>query len=166
MKSLVRNRWALVPVIMLGGSVMLGVVTVSVAMRSGGESEPDYYRKRAAWEAHRAQMAQNGALAWTLTPSILPVGEVRMVPEIEVAVTDKHGVPIETAQVQVEVVPINSADARLKITLREVRPGVYGAACPMRVDGLWELRFTVTSRGRVFADVVRRVIRGVGGVGP
>lgn len=161
MRALLRNRWAFFPVVMLAGSLMLGVVTVSAALRSNGESEPDYYRKGAAWEAHRAQLAQNGALAWTLTPTVRPAGEASIVSEVEVAVNDKYGVPIAAAEVAVEVVPIVHADARLSMRMHEVRPGVYVAPCPLRVEGVWELRFTVESRGRVYADAVRRVVHGL-----
>jgi hypothetical protein len=167
MSALLRDRWAFFPVVMLLASVGLGVVTVSAALQSHGEAEPDYYRKGVQWDAHRAQVAQNGALAWNLTPTILPAGEGRLVPEVQVAVTDKHGVPIEAARVALEVVPILAADARRSMPMREVRPGVYQADCPLRVQGTWELRFTVHSRGRVYADTVRRVVHGLtpGGAG-
>lgn len=161
MKALLRDRWAFFPVVMLCGSLMLGVVTVSAALRSNGDSEPDYYRKGVAWDAHRAQIARNGALAWNLTPAVRAVGLDGPVPEVEVAVADKYGVPIEGALVQVEVVPIMHADARLVMHMHAVRPGVYVAACPIRVAGTWELRFTVESRGRVYADTVRRQVHGL-----
>jgi hypothetical protein len=160
-KSLLRNRWAFFPVLMLCGSVMLGVVTVSAALRSSGDAEPDYYRKGAAWDAHRAQVARNGALAWNLTPTVRPAGDGSIAPALDVAVNDKHGVPIVGAAVKVEVVPIMNADARLTIDLHEARPGVYAAPCPVRVEGTWELRFTVESRGSVYADAVRRVVHGL-----
>lgn len=166
MTLLLRNRWALFPVVMLLGSVCLGVVTVSAAVGSRGESEPDFYRKGVQWDAHRAQLAQNGALAWTLTPTIRLAGDRAPMPTVEVAVNDKHGVAIAGAAVTLEVVPILAADMRMTMPLAEVRPGVYEAPCPLRVDGVWELRFRVTSRGQTFVDTVRRVVHGLntGGV--
>ena len=161
MSALLRNRWALFPVAMLCGSVCLGVVTVSAALQSHGESEPDFYRKGVQWDAHRAQIARNGALAWTLTPTIRAAGDGAPVPTVEVAVADKHGVPIADATVSLEVVPILAADMRMHMRMNESRPGVYVAECPVRVDGAWELRFSVESRGRTYADSVRRVVHGV-----
>ncbi len=162
MSAVLRNRWALFPVLMLTGSVGLGVVTVSAAMRSHGEAEPDYYRKGAQWDRHRAQVARNGALAWNLTPAVVPAGDGNFVPVVRAAVTDKHGVPIEGAKVSLEVVPILAPDMRLSVTMPESAPGTYEAPCPLRVDGIWEMRFTVEAHGKVFADTVRRVVHGPG----
>lgn len=161
MKALLRNRWAFFPVVMLLGSVGLGVVTVSAALQSHGEAEPDYYRKGVQWDEHRAQVARNGALAWNLTPTIVPPGDASLLPAVHVAVADKHGVPIEGANVSLEVIPILAPDARLEMPMVETRPGLYVAACPLHAQGVWELRFTVDSKGRVFADTVRRVVHGL-----
>lgn len=161
MTTLLRNRWALFPVVMLLGSLCLGVVTVSAALQSHGESEPDFYRKGMQWDVHRAQLAQNGALAWTLTPAIRCGGDDAPFPSVEVSVNDKHGVAIAGARVRLEVVPILAADLRMEMPMLEVRPGVYAAPCPLRVDGMWELRFSVESRGHTYVDVVRRLVHGV-----
>lgn len=159
MRGLVANRWALFPVLMLAGSVLLGVVTVMAAVGSEGAVEPDYYRKGAAWDEHRAQLAANGALGWTLTPSITPSDPSGLPPVVTLAVRDKHGVAIEGAEVDCEVVPIAAAEQRLVIPMRETEPGSYAGACPIRTAGWWEVRSRVVWRGKVYMDRVRRHVQ-------
>lgn len=156
--SIVANRWALFPVAMIAGTVVFAAISVAIAVGDGTAAEPDSYRKSVAWDAHRAQVAQNGLLGWVLTPTVTGGGGVDGTVQLRIGVADKHSVPIDGGRVVAEVVPIRDADSRVTLVLAEVSPGMYEAACPVRVSGQWEIRTTVESRGMRYADRVRRFV--------
>lgn len=162
--SIVANRWVLFPVAMIAGTVIFALVAVAIAVGDGTAAEPDSYRKSVAWDAHRAQVAQNGLLGWVVTPTVTGGGGIDGAVTLRIGVADKHAVPIDGGKVTAEVVPIRDADRRVMLELAEVSPGMYEAACPVRVSGQWEIRTTVESRGKRYADRVRRFVEfGAGG---
>lgn len=155
---LLANRWAFVPVAVLGSAVLsaVAVVTLAVNDRGATAAEPDYYRKGASWDDWKRQLAENGALRWVLTPEIVPGSAGSGFARLEMAVADKNAVPIEGAQVHVEVIPIKDADSRVEVALPESAAGRYGADVPLRVGGVWEIRSTVEWKGKRYCDRVRR----------
>lgn len=159
--SVVRNRWAFVPVAMLGATVLGAVLVVTLAVNDRGATaaEPDYYRRAVAWDEWKVQLARNGALRWVVTPEFVPAAGGSGLARLELSVADKHGVPIERASVHAEVVPIREADARVRVAMPEGAPGRYGADVPIRVGGLWEIRATVEWKGQTYVDRVRRTVR-------
>jgi hypothetical protein len=161
--SIIANRWVLFPVAMIAGTVLFAVISVAIAMGDGAAAEPDSYRKGVAWDAHRAQVAQNGLLGWVVTPTVTGGGGMDGAVTLRIGVADKHAVPIDGGRVIAEVVPIRDADRRVMLELKEVSPGMYEAACPVRVGGQWEIRTTVESRGKHYADRVRRFVEFSGG---
>jgi len=157
--SIVANRWVLFPVAMITGTVLFAAIAVAIAVGDGAAAEPDSYRKSVAWDAHRAQVAQNGLLGWVVTPTVTGGGGMDGAVTLRIGVADKHAVPIDGGRVIAEVVPIRDADSRVTLELKEVSPGMYEAACPVRVGGQWEIRTTVESRGKRYADRVRRFVQ-------
>jgi hypothetical protein len=158
--SVVRNRWALVPVGVLAATVASAVLVVTLAVneRNATAAEPDSYRKGAAWDEWKAQLARNGALRWVLTPEFVPSPTGSGLARLEVSVADKHAVPIEGAAVSVEIIPIRDADSRIGLALAESSTGRYGVEVPLRSGGLWELRVTVDWKGRRYCDRIRRSV--------
>ena len=158
--SLVRNRWAFVPVGVLAATVVSAVLVVTLAVneRNATAAEPDSYRKGAAWDEWKAQLAANGALRWVVTPEFLPSPTGSGLARLELSVADKHSVPIEGALVRVEVVPIRDADSRIELALPEAAPGRYGVEVPLRTGGLWELRVTVDWKDKRYRDRIRRTV--------
>jgi hypothetical protein len=156
--SLIANRWAFVPVIMLSGVVAAAVLVVSFAVNDRGATavEPDYYRKGAAWDEWKQQLALNGVLRWMVTPSIVASQTSAGLARLELSVSDKHGMPIEGASVRVDVIPILDGDARVELRLVHDGSGHYSAEIPLRIGGQWEIRSTVEWRGKRFCDRVRR----------
>ena len=162
--SIVANRWVLFPVAMIAGTVIFAAIAVAIAVGDGTAAEPDSYRKSVAWDAHRAQVAQNGLLGWVVTPTVSGGGGMDGTVLLRIGVADKHAVPIDGGRVAAEVVPIRDADRRVMLELKEVSPGMYEAECPVRVSGQWEIRTTIESRGKRYADRVRRFVEfGAGG---
>lgn len=160
MESLIEHRWALVPVAMMLATVAGAVVLVTVAVgdRSALATEPDYYRRGAAYDAWKQQVAANGALRWVVTPAILPA-QAGAGARLELSVADRHGISLEGAAVRAEIIPIRDADARCNLSLAEVAPGRYGVDVPLRVGGQWEIRATVEWKGKTWSDRMRRSVR-------
>lgn len=156
--SIIANRWILFPVAMIAGTVIFAVVAVTIAVGDGTAAEPDSYRKSVAWDEHRAQVAQNGLLGWVLTPTVTEGSGLDGAVMLRMGVADKHAIPLEGGRVTAEVVPIRDADRRVTLELKEVAPGMYEAACPVRVSGQWEIRTVVDWRGKRYADRVRRFV--------
>ena len=159
--AIVRNRWALVPVGMLLATVASAVLVVTLAVNERGATaaEPDSYRRGAAWDEWKEQVARNGALRWVVTHEIVAGSSPSGSPRLEVAVADKHAVPVAGAVVRAEVIPIRDGDARIELALAEGAPGRYAVDVPLRVGGIWEVRTTVERKGQRYADRVRRTVR-------
>lgn len=156
--SIVANRWALVPIAMIAATVAAGAVAVAIAVRDGAPVEPDSFRKGLSWDAHRAQIAQNGLLGWVLTTEVAGGGDMDGSAVLRIAVDDKHGMPIEGARVRAEAIPMRDADARILVHLAERSPGRYEAPCPLRISGQWEIRAVVEAKGMRYADSIRRFV--------
>lgn len=148
------NRWAFVPCLMLAGSVLGGVtlVTVSSSDVAGAASEPDSYRKGARWDEWKEQRVRNGTLRWSVTCDLERHHDGT---QVIVAVIDKHAVPIEGAEVTLELIPILTADSRLSVSARSIAPGRYAAHVPMCTAGQWEIRSTVRRGDAVYVDRAR-----------
>lgn len=161
MAAVARNRWAFVPIAMIGATVVGAVLVVTMAVNDRGATaaEPDYYRKAVAWDEWKEQLARNGSLRWVVTPELAPASGGSGLARLELSVADKHGVPIERASVRAEVIPIRDADARIQLLMAEGAPGRYGADVPLRVSGQWEIRTTVEWKGQTYVDHFRRSLR-------
>lgn len=159
-KRIVAERWKFVPVVMLLSGMASAYTMVKLSMGDGHGSavEPDYYRKAAAWDETKRQVAANGALNWIVTPAfVAALGDARCA-RLEVAVADKYTVAIEDAVVQAEIIPIRAADARCAFELTSMGGGRYGVDVPLRIGGVWEVRLHVESKGRVYTDRIRRQV--------
>ncbi len=148
------NRWAFVPCLMLAGSVLGGVtlVTVSSSDVAGAASEPDSYRKGARWDEWKEQRERNGTLRWSVTCDLERHDDGT---QVIVAVIDKHAVPIEGAEVTLELIPILTADSRLSVSATSIAPGRYAAHVPICTAGQWEVRSTVQRGDAVYRDRAR-----------
>ncbi|MCE9619653.1 MAG: FixH family protein [Planctomycetes bacterium] len=157
-RRFIENRWAYVPVAMLSFTVTAAAVVVTLAFSDTNvtAAEPDYYRKAASWDDHKRQLAQNNALGWIVTPTIIPGTNDPTLARLELVVADKYGIGIEHASVQAEIIPILSANSRVTLNLPEGDGGHYGVDVPLRVNGQWEIRATVQSKGRLYTDDFRR----------
>ncbi len=160
LRSLLRNRWAFVPVFMLAAVVTAAVLVVTLAVNDRGATaaEPDYYRKGAAWDEWKKQLAMNGVLRWVVTPNVVASQTEAGLARLQLSVADKHGMPIEGAAVHAAVIPILDGDARVELVLTHVGAGQYSAELPIRIGGQWEIRSTVEWHGSRFCDRVRRTV--------
>ena len=160
-KGIVANRWALVPVVLIVGTITFAAFAVRLAVndRQANAVEPDYYRKAVAWDDWKRQQALNGALGWVVTPTFEASPADPRSPRLRLDIADKHAVPIVGAAVRAQVVPIRDPDARVDVQLVADPAGGYVADVPLRIGGQWEARVEVDWNGKHYADRFRRQVR-------
>ncbi len=104
--------------------------------------EPDYYQKALAWNDKRAQDHVNAQLGWHLEFKVAPAAPGQD-PTLLVELTGSDGSTVTGAAINVEAFANARRNDVLTATLTASAVG-YEATLPMRRDGLWEFRFTVT----------------------
>lgn len=152
----IESRWALVPIVLLGGLLAGLAVMVTLATHDPGFAlEPNYYQKAVAWDEERAQLAANERLGYRLELSVEQVpakaGERRLVAHFD----DARGQPISGAVLGVSAFANARAMHVLEAKLEETTKGVYVADLAMQRPGLWELRFVARRGALRFTRVVR-----------
>ena len=137
----------------IAGALGLHVVgsLVMVYFATSNESyavEPDYYQKALAWDDKRAQDRRNAELGWQLefTVEPAPAGQD---PIVRVELTTVDGEPVTGATIAVEAFANARRDDVLTATSIAAESG-YETTLPMRRNGLWEFRFTVTRGDELF----------------
>jgi len=146
-----------VPVVLIAGNMCFAFFAVRMALRDHGQAaEPDYYRRALAWDESHAARTAGERLRWTVSPSIerRTDGDI----ELELAIADKWGIPIDGARVSVEAIPIRAADLVVTREARERDPGVYIVSCPVRAGGQWEFRVKVERGDDRLEERFRRMI--------
>ncbi|MDZ4830641.1 MAG: FixH family protein [Phycisphaerae bacterium] len=155
--NLVRDRWMLVPIVLLGVSVTLAAVTVSFAIAGRPLGvEPDYYEKSLRWDDDRTQAGANDRLGWALSPEIS--GGQNGFARLAITVKDKHGVLIPVDAMEVEAIPIRNADLRTHVALDRESEGCFAADVPLRFTGQWEFRVRASRGGDTYTDRFRRTL--------
>ena len=139
----------------IAGALGLHVVgsMVLVYFATSNESyavEPDYYQKALDWDDKRAQDRHNAELGWRLefTVEPMPAGQD---PITRVDLTTLDGELVTNASISVEAFANARRDDVLTAGLIETESG-YQTTLPMRRNGLWEFRFTVTRDDELFTN--------------
>jgi hypothetical protein len=152
----IEHRWMFAPIVLLGGTVVIGVATVLSAVAGHPLGmEPAYDTKAASWDEEREQRAQNDRLRWVVTPELRSDGAHRT---LVVRVEDKHAARIAADRVVIECIPnlLDASRRMLQLTAVPQESGVFEGSFDCTVGGLWEFRVTVeTPLGR-YTDVFRR----------
>ena len=124
----------------VGSMVMVFVATSNPSYAV----EEDYYQKALHWDDKRAQDRTNEELGWFVELAVRPAAKPDEKPALEVRLADAGGEPLDGAVVAVETFHNAHADDILRARLDAVGEGVYRTTLPMRHNGRWELRFTIT----------------------
>lgn len=137
----------------IAGALGLHVVgsLVMVYFATSNESyavEPDYYRKALAWDEKRAQDRHNVELGWRLEFTVEPA-LAGQDPTVRVELSAADGEPLTDASISVEAFANARRDEVLTAELTGTETG-FESTMPMRRDGLWEFRFTVTRGDELF----------------
>jgi hypothetical protein len=136
--------WAYVPLgLLLGMFCGLSSLAYVAIDDPSFALEPDYYAKAVAWDRNQAQGRTNDALGFALAVrQPLVVGsDGRTV--IELALTDRAGLGIAGARLEVTAFPNAFATHVERLVLLEVAPGIYRGELKHGRPGLWELRCNV-----------------------
>jgi hypothetical protein len=140
----------------IGGALALHVV-VSLVVVFIATSDPsyaveeDYYQKALAWDEKRAQDHTNEVLGWSFEFAVTPPERPGDLPEVEAAIRDADGAPLNGATVSIEAFHNSRSDDILRTNLAAAaEPGLYRTTLPMRHNGRWEMRFVVERAGERF----------------
>lgn len=148
---------ALWPAAVIGALVVTVVANVLILMAANDPRhavvEPNYYQKAVAWDSTMAQEGRNETLGWTVAADLEAAAEGAT---LRARISDRASAPLSGARVTVEAIHNLDAGDRVRGALRETAAGEYEAALPLRLAGLWELRFTVERRGERFTAGLRR----------
>jgi len=125
-----------------------------VARRHCRRPDPPRHQKALAWDDKRAQDRHNIELGWQLEFTVEPAAPGND-PKITVDLVDADGAPLEGAHVSLEAFSNARADERLTVQLLAI-DDQYEITLPMRGDGLWEFRFTVTRGDELFTHTNTR----------
>lgn len=154
--TLIENRWMLVPVLLLGASVVITTATVlSAVVGHPLGMEPFYDVKAASWDAEREQRAQNDRLRWVVTPELASEGAHR---SLRLRVEDKHAARIPAEHVSVECIPVLRGESRRVVVLAAApgETGVFEGSFDCGIGGQWEFRVTVDAANGRYTDTFRR----------
>lgn len=150
--------YMLLPVFLLGASVLGHVVMVSLAANDPGFSlVPDYYRKASNFEAELEQRRANQRLGHSV--GVVHFGRSATAGESELVVlyTDRAGEPVRSAELSVTAFPVARAEQRHEVQLvaSPERPGEYTGRIPGPRAGLWELAVDARTSEERFTSVLR-----------
>jgi nitrogen fixation protein FixH len=129
-------HWPVIVVLILGGSVSMHLVILAKA--TGDPSfviEKDYYEQATRWDATQEERRASEALGWKVDARARAVGPDL---EVEIAVTDAAGRPIEGADVWVKGFAIarSAAVAHATLDFDDTR---YRGRLDHGRPGLWDL---------------------------
>jgi nitrogen fixation protein FixH len=119
--------------------------------------EPEYYEKALRWDATMAQERRNIALGWTASATLVLARPGRP-GEMEVALSDAAGRPLDDAVVSVEAMHNARASQRYHATLAEALPGTYRATMDAHRPGEWEVRVTAQRAEERFTRTLRLTV--------
>lgn len=155
--TLQARLWIAFPVILLGITLIVGVLTWFIANTDPSFAvEPDAYRKGLAWDQSVAQSRENERLgwkwAWVAPPGLAADGSLAL----RLTLRDAAGQVLPDAKVDVEAIPVARANDRVKQTLKGQGEGRFEGQVPQGRSGLWEFRFEAQSGGARFTWTDKR----------
>jgi nitrogen fixation protein FixH len=146
--------WALLPVGLLGSS-LLGLGTMaSIATRDPSFAlERDYYQRAVHFEEEQAQRVENARLGYQVSLEIVTAGSGA---EVVVTLASKQGAPLPEATLRAEAFAnARAADVR-DLELRRDAGGRYRAKLERATPGLWEFRLVAVNEKERFTSTIRR----------
>lgn len=143
-RVLQRLVWPGIIFYLLGGQVLLILVTVYLATRDNSFAvEPDYYQQALRWDDVQAQEAANQELGWTV---VIDVGRDETVLGerlVRCTVRDRSRQPVEDAVADLVAFAHARGNDRHSVVLQPGRGGVYAAPLSIRRSGIWECRLVI-----------------------
>lgn len=148
--------WAYVPLGLLS-CMFVGLSTLAyIAIDDPSFSlEPDYYAKAVHWDRNQAQLRENQALGFALEvhqPLVISRGGQT---QLELSLTDRAGLAIAGAHLEVTAFPNAFATHVEQLLLLEIAPGIYRGELKHGRPGLWELRCNVDVGSSHYSHTLR-----------
>lgn len=137
--------WPGLVVALLGGSVLTGVVTVTMA--TGDPSfaiEPDYYERALAWDEDVANQRASDALGWRTTLELAEADDALGKRTFTVTLVDKDGAAVEGAKVSMVAFHKALSSERLTKHFDQIGDGTYVTSLASPRDGAWQIDLTAT----------------------
>jgi nitrogen fixation protein FixH len=116
--------------------------------------EPAYYEKALRWDDTMAQERRNLALGWDASATMV-LARPGTPGALDIALSDRTGLPIDSAVVSVEAMHNARASQRYHAVLAEAEPGTYRASMDAHRPGEWEVRVTAQRAGDRFTQTLR-----------
>lgn len=157
--------WMFLPVVLLLGSVGLGVLTIKLATSDPSFAvEEDFYEKAKHVDERLAQEEAQRLLGWQVAVDAGPIGSALGRTPVEFTVVGADREPVGGLAGRLEAFHNARAADTLDARLEPVpgRPGVYFADLPLDRTGQWIWRYEFT-RGE---DLVRGEARSMVGEDP
>ncbi len=143
--------WPVIVVSLLAGQMVLLLTTVLLATHDSTFAvEPNYYQQGLHWNDAAAQARANERLGWTVTISLSDSVATNGDREIEIALLNIDGAPLDGAQIELAAFSHARASERATVSLAARGGGKYAAPFTFRHKGVWEFRVTVTRGPEIF----------------
>ena len=159
--------WPAIVIALLGGNVLVGAVTVYLAMSDPSAAvEPDYYRKALDWDHTAAQLRANTELGWGVELTVGREAGARGERTVSLALADRDGAPVGGAQVSYEAFPQARGNQRIAGTFDPRELGVYAGDLMLPRAGMWEFRFAIERGELRFTSVEKHFVWPTNGARP
>ncbi len=150
------------PTIIIGGLAVhvIGLVlVVLIATRDPSFAvEPNSYQKALGWDASAARLRASQQLGWTASLQVEPNADIRGQRRLACRITDRDGIAVVGASVQLLMFHHARAADRVQVSLKPEQDGSYSATVSMKRAGLWEVRITAKRGDALFGSVVMQEI--------
>lgn len=139
-------------------AIAMGAVVFVATRDPSFAVEPNAYKKALAWDNAQARRRASEELGWTARVQTGVNLDVQGKRRVAIRLTDKAGVPVMAASVQLEVFSHSRATERTQLNLMGEEGGVYAADVPMRRAGTWEFRIAARRGDSSFSTVVTQPV--------
>lgn len=153
--------WAMVPVFLLGATLLGWGVMISIAVNDPSFSVEDrYYEKATHFDQREAELQASAELGFRANVQV-EGGAPGQRPTLIVTLRDSGGAPVAGAALEAIAFFNARAANRQHLTLVEGAAGRYTAPFSANRRGLWEFRLRATRGSDVFVDRQRLEIGAV-----
>jgi nitrogen fixation protein FixH len=135
------------------------ILVVLIATRDPSFAvEPNSYKKALGWDASAARLRASQQLGWTASLQVEPNADITGQRRVVCRITDKNGVAVVGASVQLLAFHHARAADRVQVSLKPEQDGSYSVKLPMKRAGLWECRIMAKRGDELFSTVVMQEV--------
>jgi nitrogen fixation protein FixH len=138
--------WTAVIVGLLGMQLLLGAVSVVLALSGPGAAvQADYHQRSLDWDEQQARQRASRELGWSVSLSVSADSTLYGERRLELRLIDAHHQPVKNADVKLSLWHhARPAEIqRLTLVPDATQPGTYAATAVIRKSGLWQVELTI-----------------------